>query len=201
MSSLAKLAHAAVPAPPAFNGLFYATAATIIPVLFLALAVQGPAYQRVFRAGMVTFAGVTADGRRRTVLARTVNFVAAYLLATLISATLFAGAAGELIAIYALYQQHDQATTRQKVLLSAMFLVIATTAVPLILGYTIARADRGPIPGARRQHAHDAVARRQPPRNSIPPPLPKWAKRAQRVDSAENPRGAYTRTRGSALFR
>ena len=28
-------------AAPAFNGLFYATAATIIPVLFLALVVQG----------------------------------------------------------------------------------------------------------------------------------------------------------------
>jgi hypothetical protein len=45
MSSLATLGHAAAPAPPAFNGLFYATAATIIPVLFLALAVQGTAYQ------------------------------------------------------------------------------------------------------------------------------------------------------------
>ena len=35
MTSLATLAHT-VPAPPPFNGLFYATAATIIPVLFLA---------------------------------------------------------------------------------------------------------------------------------------------------------------------
>jgi hypothetical protein len=38
MTSLATLAHT-VPAPPPFNGLFYATAATIIPVLFLAIAV------------------------------------------------------------------------------------------------------------------------------------------------------------------
>jgi hypothetical protein len=37
MTSLALLAHGARAAAPAFNGLFYATAATIIPVLFLAL--------------------------------------------------------------------------------------------------------------------------------------------------------------------
>jgi hypothetical protein len=41
MTSLALLAHAAHAAPPAFNSTFYATAATVIPVLFLAIAVQG----------------------------------------------------------------------------------------------------------------------------------------------------------------
>jgi hypothetical protein len=45
MSSLAALTHTA--APPAFNGLFFATAATIIPVLFLAIAVQGRTYQNL----------------------------------------------------------------------------------------------------------------------------------------------------------
>src|SRR5580704_14204541 len=48
MSSLALLArhHAA---PPAFNGLFYGTAATLIPVFFLALAVQGGLYETLLR--------------------------------------------------------------------------------------------------------------------------------------------------------
>ncbi len=41
MTSLASLARAAAAPPSAFNGLFYATVATIIPVLFLAIAVQG----------------------------------------------------------------------------------------------------------------------------------------------------------------
>jgi hypothetical protein len=50
MSSLATLAHAAAPPAPAFNGLFYATAATIIPVLFLAIAVQGPLYGDLLKA-------------------------------------------------------------------------------------------------------------------------------------------------------
>jgi len=46
MTSLATLTRAATTAAPAFNGLFYATTATIIPVLFLALAVSGPAYRK-----------------------------------------------------------------------------------------------------------------------------------------------------------
>jgi hypothetical protein len=50
MSSLAFLAHEARAAAPAFNGLFYATAATIIPVLFLAIAVQGPLYGDLLKA-------------------------------------------------------------------------------------------------------------------------------------------------------
>jgi hypothetical protein len=50
MSSLASLAHGARAADPAFNGLFYATAATIIPVLFLAIAVQGPLYGDLLKA-------------------------------------------------------------------------------------------------------------------------------------------------------
>jgi hypothetical protein len=41
LATLALGAHAATPAPPPFNGLFYATVGTIIPVLYLALAVQG----------------------------------------------------------------------------------------------------------------------------------------------------------------
>jgi hypothetical protein len=46
--SLIALAHAA-PAPPPFNATFYATAATIIPVLFLAIAVQGRAYDNLLK--------------------------------------------------------------------------------------------------------------------------------------------------------
>jgi hypothetical protein len=54
MSSLASLAHGARVAAPAFNGLFYATAATIIPVLFLAIAVQGPLYGDLLKASDAT---------------------------------------------------------------------------------------------------------------------------------------------------
>src|SRR5580704_3737719 len=54
MSSLASLAHEARTAAPEFNGLFYATAATIIPVLFLAIAVQGPLYGDLLKTSAAT---------------------------------------------------------------------------------------------------------------------------------------------------
>lgn len=50
MSSFALLAHGARAAALAFNTAFYATAATIIPVLFLAIAVQGRAFQEMLKA-------------------------------------------------------------------------------------------------------------------------------------------------------
>ena len=56
MSSLALLAHEASKATPAFNGLFYATIATVIPVLFLAIAVQGSMYERLLTGGVNAFA-------------------------------------------------------------------------------------------------------------------------------------------------
>jgi len=51
MTSLTPLAQSAAHATsPAFNGLFYATAATIIPVLFLAIALQGRMYEDLLKA-------------------------------------------------------------------------------------------------------------------------------------------------------
>lgn len=55
MSSLALLAHEARK-PPAFNGLLYGTIATVIPVLFLAIAVQGTAYESLLTGGVNAFA-------------------------------------------------------------------------------------------------------------------------------------------------
>jgi hypothetical protein len=49
MTSLTLAAQTAAAAPP-FNTAFYATAATVIPVLFLAIAVQGRALETVTNA-------------------------------------------------------------------------------------------------------------------------------------------------------
>ena len=47
MTSFAALTHAAASAaPPPFNSNFYITAATVIPTLFVALAVQGNGYEK-----------------------------------------------------------------------------------------------------------------------------------------------------------
>jgi hypothetical protein len=50
MTSLALVAHCTHTAAPAFNGLFYATTATILPVLFLAITLQGRQYEANVKA-------------------------------------------------------------------------------------------------------------------------------------------------------
>ena len=45
MTSLATLAHAAAAPPSPFNSALYATVATVIPVLYVALAFQGRSLQ------------------------------------------------------------------------------------------------------------------------------------------------------------
>jgi hypothetical protein len=89
MNNLASLAHVASPATPAFNSSFYTTAATVIPVLFLAIAVQGRMYDDLLKAY------VNAGGRL-------IRPTAAALLAVLI---LFFGITGESQALFILYRQ------------------------------------------------------------------------------------------------
>jgi len=55
MTSLALLAHTAHTAAPGFNTAFYATTATVIPVLFLAIAVQGRTYEDLLKAAGDTY--------------------------------------------------------------------------------------------------------------------------------------------------
>lgn len=130
MTSLASLTHAA----PAFNGLFYATVATVIPLLFLALAVQGNAYETLLRAWRFSFRlllGGLTGGPSDLWLAVAV-FAFDGLLILLGFAIVAAGGYGELLAVYALYQAHDQATTRYIVLIATMFLIIFVVAGPLL---------------------------------------------------------------------
>lgn len=143
-------------AAPAFNGLFYATAATIIPVLFLALVVLGPAYRKVLHSIWITFLAVfpdlldfsgalpwpfSSENPRRAavvtwaVVATVFRLLVALSLALVLAfgiAIIAAGGYGELLAVYALYQQHDQASTRLIVLVATMLLVILIVTGPLV---------------------------------------------------------------------
>lgn len=51
-------------AAPPFNGLFYATVATVIPVLFLAIALQGGTYRQLMDAHSLKFALIQARDAR-----------------------------------------------------------------------------------------------------------------------------------------
>jgi hypothetical protein len=108
MSSLGFLAHTAHAAAPVFNGLFYATIATVIPVLYIALAVQGNAYEPFLRAAIATLYDTPlTDTRRLHLLQWAARFGILYLVACLIVG---AGVAAEAGAIYILYEGNVSAT-------------------------------------------------------------------------------------------
>jgi hypothetical protein len=154
MNSIAALAHVATTAPPAFNGLFYATAATIIPVLFLAIAVQGPAYRKELHGIWLACLAIFKNPVRPRPLPRGFHILVyemnkpRYALLTLLArlaialvlalmlafgiAIIAAAGYGELLAIYALYQAHDQDSTRHIVLIATMLLVILIVTGPLV---------------------------------------------------------------------
>jgi hypothetical protein len=142
MTSLASLAHAV--AAPAFNGLFYATTATIIPVLFLALTLQGTIFDRALRAyhSATKAAFTSAPGWQSTA-----TLFAASVLRMTLTLILLAGVGGEALAIYALSQQQASASTQHHVLSSAIILTFATAAGPIISNATAyAAAHRAPAP-------------------------------------------------------
>jgi hypothetical protein len=136
MTSIAALTH--TPAP-AFNGLFYATAATVIPVLFLALAVQGRVYTDLLRAAQNYghFRRTTLPppeltaGPARWVFRLTMAAINAslWLAAWLIP---LAGFYGELGAIVALYRRTDSNGIRLTVLAATLLLLVGVAAGPVI---------------------------------------------------------------------
>ena len=85
-------------AAPAFNGLYYATIATVIPVLFLAIAVQGTIYQDLIKGATKSAASSQAQGRE--------PHYAVFLLA-LSALVVIYGGAGELFALMALAHRAD----------------------------------------------------------------------------------------------
>jgi hypothetical protein len=108
---------------PAFNTGFYAAAATIIPVLFLALTLQGTAYQQL-----------------KALKAETAPYFAGVVIG--------AGLAGEILAIVALYRQAVWYETASGVLIATIILMAAVAAAAfLVLVTPDGKAD---LPSHRR---------------------------------------------------
>jgi hypothetical protein len=92
--TLALAQHAAA----TFNGLFYATCATVIPVLFLAIAVQGTVYDELLKASARLAARARARGRFP---------YAASLTLSICGLVVIYGAVGEIFALTALAHQQN----------------------------------------------------------------------------------------------
>jgi hypothetical protein len=128
MTSLTTAASAA-PAAPAFNANFYVVAATVVPVLFLALAVQSRGYQNLLDA----LAAIDRISRHlgRWCLQAGGLVISLCLLISALLIVLYA-ADSEVTAIYALYQQQADRGTAQAVLFGTILMIIATAAGPAI---------------------------------------------------------------------
>ncbi len=214
MTSLALAARAA--AAPPFNANFYIVAATIIPVLFIALVVQGGVYENLLKAVRAVDRRTARDRPLYEQLAAT----AAWLVLMPIAYAIVAfGAVSEATAVYALYQQQASITTATLVLAGTIFMVIATAAGPALALLRILVASyrddlredlreylnllrlAGIIRGkpharpARRSSANPArmIPARRNPRIPAAPPVPgrelNRVKRAQRAGNARNVRG------------
>jgi hypothetical protein len=129
MSSLTSLVdHAAA---PTFNTDFYVTAATVIPVLFLALILQTTAYDDLLKDTAETTERLRERYRKRTddyFMAPSVLAAAGAPLTALL--ILFAGAAGELAAINALANRHATSLIAVTASSSVVLLTVAVVAAP-----------------------------------------------------------------------
>jgi hypothetical protein len=169
MTSLTVLALPASHAVPSFNGLFYATAATIIPLLFVAIAIEGHFIQDLLRAfSWATGAAVSvllvlavrgifkpksrltnnrAFAKTQIYAVTLVAFSPAFLAVSIVGYA----AASEIIAILALYWQNAATWMATFVLAGTIFLIVTVGAGPAvaIIRFLIAQArDDTPVNAA-----------------------------------------------------
>jgi hypothetical protein len=100
MSSLAVLTHAGHAKVPEFNAILYATIATIIPVLFVAAALQAPEYDKLLTASHAAARRIEASTAMRETAVTSIIFVVTLLIPM---AILIYGVAGEIQALLDLY--------------------------------------------------------------------------------------------------
>lgn len=110
------------PPPPPYNPTLYATAATIIPVLFLAIGVQSDTYKVIIGVAMKTLPDVRGHNRALAWVLMVVASVPA------------AGIGGEITAILVLAWGHADFTTYRTMLSLLIFLVVVA-ALPLLVQF------------------------------------------------------------------
>jgi hypothetical protein len=113
--------------PKTFDSDFYVVCATVIPVLFLAVAVQGNAYKTLLDTALKVRATNADDSWRRKWTA----IIRARTLQRIGYAIWCAGALGEFLALLVLYQGHEQPETRITVFFCTVLLVFAAAMGPL----------------------------------------------------------------------
>jgi hypothetical protein len=140
--------HAARTPIVPFNATFYATAATVIPVLFLAIAIQGQTYQHLLEYYMAGLRSYRAEMRELRVSGKlTLRRVFASGPAVqgpgcLGALVLAAGIFGEIDAMIALYQQRTGPSEGPVILLGTILLILMAASGPFGTYMKLARQDR-----------------------------------------------------------
>ena len=136
MTSLALAAHATRAATPPFNANFYIVVATVIPVLFVAIAVQGRVLETLASAATSAAHDYQRALRSRARLKAIAAQARALLPIATASLVVIDGAFGEIIAIVAL--QNQRGGTETFVATAVVLLTFAAAAGPaLTCGKTV----------------------------------------------------------------
>jgi len=156
------LTHAAAHQP--FNGLFYATCATIIPVLYIVLAIQGSTLPALLRQMTISenrlnkMVDNASKGRDLgPYLAQLTRAFAVGIAFTLI----WYPAGGAILALIALYHGHASPLDAQLALAAAATLTVAILFAPLISFATSQHATSKPTPPKWVRQAHNQSSRNQ----------------------------------------
>jgi MFS family permease len=159
MTSLASPVHGEAALTPSLMA-FYATVATVIPVLFIALAVQGTIVQQIASlvsavSGWFATRWQVPGGRVRRIVAYA---AAVYGLVGLFAVITVAGGWGEFFSLYALYQGQDDMTGRRWILAFALALIIMVVAGPFLAFVRIGSE----LPQSRRKALAPAASSAEP---------------------------------------
>jgi len=140
-----------------FPADFYVTSATVIPVLFLAVAVQGRAYESVLRTSRAfvgqfwwSFRRSAAETGRSKWVLLPVAFVLGMFANFSAVAIVFAGGLGEFLALYTLYTGTEQHGTRAFVFAATLVLLAAVVAGPVLAAWHVRAEDYGYGPTAEQ---------------------------------------------------
>lgn len=121
-----------------FNADLFITAATVIPVLYLALTLQGQTYERVVNRL------AKAMGKQETRREEMISYPLGMMYFAASAAIFTSGAIGEWLALWGLYNESASVTTEKWLILFLMVLIIAVVADPIIRFIMAARGTRKP---------------------------------------------------------
>ena len=151
------LAHGTSPAAPVFNGLFFATAATVIPVLFLALAVQGHVVEDLIKPATEAIRNYWAPPESRKPIPEGIRGAWVGSISLLLAQiVIFAGGGGEILSFIALYLQKTNDIITVYVLAGVIALIVAASVGPTLalMRSTREMLQMGPAPAAPTPAAH-----------------------------------------------